>query len=93
MSASPATRSRRCSTSSGCSPASVEYYWRYSESLTELYNIINLWGFGPQFWEAFTALALQASGEELLQRLGASGAQPDILQHVVLQRGGARSRA
>ncbi len=73
----------------GLQSGSVEYHWRDSESLTELYNIINLWGFGPQFWEAFTALALQASGEELLQRLGASGAMPELLNHVFLNEAGA----
>ena len=32
----------------GLHPASVEYYWRYSESLTELYNVINVSGSGPR---------------------------------------------
>ena len=37
------------------------------------YNMVNLWGLGPEFWQALTALALQAAGEELLARLGYSG--------------------
>jgi hypothetical protein len=72
----------------GLLPASVEYYWRYSESLTELYNVINLWGLGPQFWQALLALGLQAAGEQLLARLGAGAARPDILQHAFLTDAG-----
>ncbi len=72
----------------GLQSGSVEYRWRYSESLTEIYNIINLWGLGPEFWEALTALALQASGEELLARLGYSGAMPEIINHAFLDDSG-----
>ena len=46
----------------GLHPDSAEYYWRYSQSLTELYNVVNLWGLGPQFWAALVELGLQASG-------------------------------
>ena len=73
----------------GLQSGSVEYHWRDSESLTELYNIINLWGLGPQFWEALTELALQAAGEGLLQRLGWEGAMPEILDHAFLTEAGA----
>jgi hypothetical protein len=63
----------------GLQPASVEFHWRYSESLTELYNIVNLWGLGPKFWQALRDRGTEAAGEQLLARLGAEGAQPDIL--------------
>jgi hypothetical protein len=72
----------------GLQSGSVEYRWRYSESLSEIYNIINLWGLGPEFWEALTALALQASGDELLARLGYSGAMPEIINHAFLNDSG-----
>jgi hypothetical protein len=72
----------------GLQSGSVEYRWRYSESLTEIYNIINLWGLGPEFWQALMTLALQASGEELLARLGYSGAMPQILEHAFLNDSG-----
>ena len=72
----------------GLLPASVEYYWRYSESLTELYNVINLWGLGPEFWQALLALGLQAAGGQLLARLGAGTTQPGILQHAFLTDAG-----
>jgi hypothetical protein len=73
----------------GLHPGSVEYHWRYSESLSELFNVINLWGLGPQFWQAFIALGLQAAGEGLLERLGYAGGQwPDILEHVFMTEAG-----
>jgi hypothetical protein len=72
----------------GLQSGSVEYRWRYSESLSEIYNIINLWGLGPEFWEALTALALQASGEDLLARLGYSGAMPEIINHAFMSESG-----
>jgi hypothetical protein len=69
----------------GLHPASVEFHARYAESLTELFNIVNIWGLGPDFWQAILALALEAAGEQLLARLGYAGAQqPDVLQHVFL---------
>ncbi len=72
----------------GLQSGSVEYRWRNSESLTELYNIINLWGLGTEFWQSLTELALQASGDELLARLGWSGAMPAILEHAFMSEAG-----
>jgi hypothetical protein len=72
----------------GLQPASVDYYWRYSESIAELYNIINLWGLGPQFWQALVALGLHGAAEGLLARLGGGGIQPDILNHAFLTDAG-----
>ncbi len=69
----------------GLHPASVEFYSRYAESLSELYNIINMWGLGPDFWQALTALALNFDAAQLLANLGYTGSkQPDMLQHVFL---------
>jgi hypothetical protein len=69
----------------GLHPASVEFHTRYAESLTELFNMVNLWGLGPTFWQAFLALALQAAGFGLIAQLGYTGSQmPDILQHVFM---------
>ena len=67
---------------------SAEYYWRYSQSLTELYNVVNLWGLGPQFWDALVELALQASGSGLLSRLGDPNPNPDLLQHAFFTESG-----
>lgn len=69
----------------GLHPASVEFYSRYAENLSEIYNIINLWGIGPDFWNALIALGMEAGATQLLARLGYTGStQPDILQHVFL---------
>ena len=72
----------------GLHPDSAEYYWRYSQSLTELYNVINLWGLGPQFWNALVELGLQASGTALLARLGDPNPNPDLLQHAFFTESG-----
>jgi hypothetical protein len=73
----------------GLHPSSVEFHSRYAESLSELYNIANLDGGGPDFSDALLAIALQAAGVGLLQRLGYSGSQlPDILDHVFLNEAG-----
>lgn len=69
----------------GLHPSSVEYHFRYAESLRQLYNVANLWGSGPAFWQAVLATRLQAPGGELLARLGYTGsAGPDVLRHVFL---------
>ncbi len=72
----------------GLHPDSAEYYWRYSQSLTELYNVVNLWGLGPQFWTALVELGLQASGSALLSRLGDPNPDPDLLQHAFFTESG-----
>lgn len=66
----------------GLHPASVEFYSRYSESVSELYNIVNLWASGPDFWNSLTALNLEAGATQLLAKLGYAGTQPDILKQV-----------
>ena len=66
----------------GLHPASIEFYSRYAESLAEIFNIIQLWGLGPDFWQALTALATEAGAMALLARLGYAGTPPDILQHI-----------
>lgn len=72
----------------GLHPDSVEFHWRYSESIVELYNVLNLWGLAPTFWSAWEALGLQAAAFALLGRLGYEGAPPDILQHVFMRDSG-----
>jgi hypothetical protein len=70
----------------GLHPASVEYHSRYAESLDELYNVMNLWGFGPDWWQAWVALELEQAGVALIERLGYAGSEePDILQHVFMR--------
>jgi hypothetical protein len=66
----------------GLHPASVEFYSRYSESVSELYNVVNLWAVGPDFWNALAALGLEAGATQLLAKLGYLGVQPDILKQV-----------
>jgi hypothetical protein len=72
----------------GLHPDSAEYFWRYSESLSELYNVFNLWGLGPQLWEAMTQLGLQISGIELLGHLGDPNPKPDLLQQAFFTESG-----
>jgi hypothetical protein len=73
----------------GLHPSSVEYYSRSAESVSELFNFANLWGFGPDFVRALNALALHAAAAGLLTRLGYTGsAQPDILQHYFMRDAG-----
>ena len=72
----------------GLHPDSAEYYWRYSQGLTELYNVVNLWGLGPQFWTALVELGLRASGTALLSRLGDPNPDPDLLQHAFFTESG-----
>ena len=40
----------------GLHPSSVEYYSRTAESVSELFNVQNLFGFGSQFFAALQAL-------------------------------------
>ena len=69
----------------GLHPSSVEYYSRGAESISELFNVLNLWGFGPQFFQALEALGLGRRGGRAARRLGYQGqAEPDILQHLFL---------
>ncbi|MFL5897129.1 MAG: hypothetical protein ACJ76D_01490 [Solirubrobacterales bacterium] len=72
----------------GLHPDSAEFHWRYSESLKELYNVVNLWGFGPKFWNAWQQAGLQAGAAALLGRLGYEGPRPDILEHVFMRDSG-----
>ncbi len=73
----------------GLHPASVEYYSRSAESLGQLFNLANLWGFGPDFIKALDALVLHGAAAGLLTKLGYAGsAQPDILQHFFLKDAG-----
>lgn len=70
----------------GLHPSSVEYYSRTAESISELFNVQGLFGFGPQFLTGLRALALEAGAEGLLAALGYQGAPPDILNHLFLDQ-------
>lgn len=70
----------------GLHPSSVEYYSRTAESVSELFNVQGLFGFGPQFFAALQALALEAGAEGLLAALGYQGAPPDMLNHLFLDQ-------
>ena len=73
----------------GLHPSSVEYYSRTAESISELFNVLNLWGFGPAFFRALHELGLDAAAAGLLRRLGYLGEQqPDILQHLFMTDAG-----
>jgi hypothetical protein len=70
----------------GLHPTSVEFHSRYAESITELFNIVNLFGLGPDFWKAILTMALDAPAMALLAKLGYSGGtMPDILQHFFMK--------
>ncbi len=72
----------------GLQPDSVEYYWRYSESVAELYNALNLFAIGPKFYQALVALELNGAARGLLASLGGGSANPDILSHAFLTDSG-----
>jgi hypothetical protein len=65
----------------GLHPSSAEFHSRTAESIDELFNLINLWGLGPDFWRSFLELALNGPALELLQKFGYTGGPPDILKH------------
>ena len=70
----------------GLHPSSVEFHSRFAESLSELFNTINLWGLGPDFIQALIALGLHAASFGLLTQLGYTEAKPpDILSHYFLR--------
>ncbi|HEV7921894.1 MAG TPA: hypothetical protein VGR02_13980 [Thermoanaerobaculia bacterium] len=65
----------------GLHPASVSFSQRYAETLTQLYNRFNLWGFGALV--TAQSASLQESGASLLRRLGYAGEKPpEILERV-----------
>ena len=69
----------------GLHPSSVEYYSRTAESISQLFNVLNLWGFGPDFFQALEELGLDAAAAALVRQLGYQGdGEPDILQHLFL---------
>ena len=68
----------------GLHPSSVEFHSRYAESLSELYNLANLDGGGPDFSDALLAIAIQAAGDRAapaarLHRRAAAGHPPALL--------------
>ncbi|CAL1519322.1 hypothetical protein [Chitinophaga sp. MM2321] len=70
----------------GLNPASVEYYQRNAESVEELFNRLNLMGFGAIITGILLAAGYMQSGVDLLKQLGYNGQQqPDILNKLFLQ--------
>jgi hypothetical protein len=72
----------------GLHPSSVEYYSRTAESISGLFNVQNLWGYGPAFYQTLLQLALDAPVSALLSSLGYHDQPPDILQHLFLTDAG-----
>ena len=72
----------------GLHPSSVEYYSRNAESISQLFNVENLWGFGPQFFTALQQLALDLGATGLLNALGYNGQPPDIFNHLFVDDAG-----
>lgn len=69
----------------GLHPSSAEYYSRYAESVSELYNVANLAAFGPAFAQQLRALDTEQDAKALLARLGYPGsALPDISNQLFL---------
>jgi hypothetical protein len=71
----------------GLHSGAVEYHQRHAESIDHLYNMMNIYGLGGQFWGAFIAAAYIQSGKNLLTELGYTGDEtPDILERLFLSR-------
>jgi hypothetical protein len=65
----------------GLHPASVEFHYRYAQSLEHLFNRLNLEGFGAALMNAIRVHQYQQAGLQLLRRFGYDGEeQPDILE-------------
>jgi hypothetical protein len=70
----------------GLNPSSVEYYQRNAESVEELFNRLNLMGFGGLVVGIIIAAGYMQSGIDLLKKFGHNGpGQPDILNKLFLQ--------
>ncbi len=70
----------------GLNPSSVEYYQRNAESVEELFNRLNLSGFGGIILAIIIAASYVQSGKDLLNKFGYSGTEvPDILNKFFLQ--------
>jgi hypothetical protein len=64
----------------GLHPASVEFHYRYAQSLQHLFNRLNMEGFGTALMNVVLAQRYTESGLELLRLYGYEGEeQPDIL--------------
>jgi hypothetical protein len=64
----------------GLHPASVEFHARYAETIDQLFNTVNLLGFGADFWRRLIADALDGPARALLARFGHQGPDPQILK-------------
>lgn len=69
----------------GLHPSSVEYHYRYAESIDALYNVQNLYGEGDQYNKQVSALGQWERAHFLLSALGYTGEEvPDIFNHLFL---------
>lgn len=70
----------------GLNPDSVEYYQRNAESVEELFNRLNLMGFGGAITAILLVAAYAKSGGDLLKKFGYTGTVlPDILHKFFIQ--------
>jgi hypothetical protein len=76
----------------GLHPTSVEYHYRYAESLDVLFNKLNLGGLGHGFLEALIKAALDAPALQLLPRLGRRESGPVELLEKYFQGSQGRLR-
>jgi hypothetical protein len=71
----------------GLNSGTVEYHQRIAESLDHLYNTMNIFGMGAQFFAAYAAENYLPSGMTLLAELGYTGDEPpDILEKLFLSK-------
>jgi hypothetical protein len=70
----------------GLNPSSVEYYQRNAESVEEMFNRLNLMGFGGMIAGLIIAAGYAQSGIDLLKEFGFPGREtPDILNKLFVQ--------
>jgi len=70
----------------GLNPDAVEYYQRNAESAEELFNRLNLMGFGGAIAAILIAAGYAKSGTDLLKKFGYAGTVlPDILNKFFIQ--------
>jgi hypothetical protein len=70
----------------GLHPASVEFHFRYAESLDHVFNQAGLFGVGGVLFAAIAEAGLERPGSDLLERLGRApgGPPPEILSKYFL---------
>lgn len=70
----------------GLNPSAIEYYQRNAESVEEMFNRLNLMGFGGMITGLLIAAGYAKSGMDLLAQFGFAGREtPDILNKLFVQ--------